>query len=279
MDHKILLDKLKLYGFSDKTIAWFKSYLENRKQVVVVESKTSDPKDVGEQGVPQGSILGPILFLIFYNDFPDVREEDEEDEETGRENIGASILYADDDTDNVSDSNPDELQRKIQLEANKSTSWVRDNKLVFSGSKTKLLIIGPKELRMSKLLSQNKVLKIDVAGHEVTESTSERLLGVIINNTMTWEHHLYGNEENKGLLSKLSQRSGIIRKLSFIMPKDKLSIFAEGLFFSLLNYCIEVYGNVWGVQTYDEHLRQSTAFRKEDNMKLQVLVRGGVQGF
>ena len=110
-----------------------------------------------------------------------------------------------------------------------------------------------------------------VAGHEVTESTSERLLGVIINITMTWEHHLYGNEENKGLLSKLSQRSGIIRKLSFIMPKDKLSIFAEGLFFSVLNYCIEVYGNVWSLQTYDEHLRQSTAFRKEDNRKLQVL--------
>jgi hypothetical protein len=121
-------------------------------------------------------------------------------------------------------------------------------------------------------MSNNKVLKIDAAGHEVNESTSERLLGVIINNSMTWEHHLYGNEENKGLLSKLSQRSGIIRKLSFIMPKDKLSIFAEGLFFSVLNYCIEVYGNVWGLQTYDENLRQSTAFRKEDNMKLQVLV-------
>jgi hypothetical protein len=158
------------------------------------------------------------------------------------------------------------------MEANKSTSWVKDNKLVCSGSKTKLLVIGTKELRNCKLISQEKVIKIDVAGHEVIESTSERLLGLIINNTMTWEHHLYGNQEHKGLISKLSQRSGIIRKLSFIMPKEKLSIFAEGLFFSLLNYCIEVYGNVWGLQTYDEQERHSTAFRKEDNMKLQVLV-------
>ena len=68
---------------------------------------------------------------------------------------------------------------------------MKDNKLVCSGSKTKLLVIGTKEIRKSKLVSQNKVIKISVAGHEVVESTSERLLGLIINNTMTWEHHLF----------------------------------------------------------------------------------------
>ena len=260
VDHFILLEKLKLYNFSPKTISWFKSYLENRKQVVVVESMSSDPKEVGEQGVPQGSLLGPILFIIFYNDFPDVRDD------------GSSVLYADDDTDNVSDSNPDVLEQKIQHEANKSTSWVHDNKLVCSGAKTKLLVIGTKELRKSKLTNNNKVFEINVAGHAVTESTSERLLGVIINNTLTWEHHLYGNEEHRGLIPKLSQRAGIIRKLSFIMPREKLKTIAEGIFFSLLNYCIDSFGNVWGLDSYDEENRKSTAFWKEDNRKLQVLM-------
>ena len=95
---------------------------------------------------------------------------------------------------------------------------------------------------------------------------------MIVNNTMTWKDHLYGNSDHKGLIPKLSQRAGIIRKLSFVMPRDRLNIVAEGIFFSLLNYCVEVYGNVWGLPTYDDHTRQSTAFRKEDHMKLQILV-------
>ena len=172
VDHQILLDKLKLYNFSPKALSWFKSYLEDRTQLVVVESKLSDPKEVGNQGVPQGSLLGPILFIIFYNDFPDVREE------------GSSVIYADDDTDNVSDKNLQNLQTKIQREANLSTAWVKDNKLVCSGSKTKLLIVGTKELRNSK--KWDMLVEINVDGHEVRESKSERLLGVIVKNMMTW---------------------------------------------------------------------------------------------
>ena len=206
VDHQILLQKLELYNFCPNSISWFRSYLEGRSQIVTVESRLSDPKPVGEQGVPQGSLLGPILFLVFYNDFPDVREE------------GHSVLYADDDTDTVSDCDADKLQEKIQREANLSTEWVKDNKLVCSGSKTKLLVVGTRELRKCKLVNYDKTIEIEVDGHKVKESQSERLLGVLINNTMTWENHLHGNSEYKGLIPKLSQRANYIWKLSFVMP-------------------------------------------------------------
>ena len=132
--------------------------------------------------------------------------------------------------------------------------------------------MGTKELRRSRLTNRNKTIEIDVDGHKVIESESERLLGLVVNNTMTWEHQLYGNEEHKGLIPKLSQRAKLIWKLSFLMPKNRLNTIAEGIFFSLLNYCIEVFGNVWGLASYDYQARQSPAFRKEDNLKLQVLV-------
>ena len=259
VDHKILLEKIELYNFSQKTINWFHSYLQNRTQYVLVESRLSDPLPVGDQGVPQGSLLGPLCFIIYYNDFPAARDQ------------GESVLYADDDTDTVSDPYPEGLQTKIQREANLSTNWVQDNKLVCSGDKTKLLVISTKELRRSRLAQVPKI-NITVAGHQVEESVSERLLGFVINNTLTWHNHLYGDEQNKGLIPKLSQRAGIIRKLSYVMPKSKLRTIANGVFFSLLSYGIQIYGSVSGLDEYKPGTGRYQAMTRKDSHSIQVIM-------
>ena len=89
---------------------------------------------------------------------------------------------------------------------------------------------------------------------------------------MTWEQHLFGNDEHVGLVPKLQARAKIIHRLSHMIPLNRLNLIAEGIFFSILNYCIEVYGNVWGLSIYNEQSRTNTALTREDNMKLQVLV-------
>ena len=118
------------------------------------------------------------IFIIFYNDFAATAEE------------GDSIVYADDDTENVHDKDPIQLLIKLQREADRATEWVKDNRMVCSGEKTKLLIIGTKKLRQSKLINQNRDMSIMVCGHKINESRSEKLLGLVISNHLKW--NLYG---------------------------------------------------------------------------------------
>ena len=263
LDHSILLKKLAVYNFDDNTISWFKSYLSGRSQAVQVETKQGVLEDLDDHAAPQGSVLGGLLFIINENDFPACRVE------------GESGVFVDDDTDTVSDVNPDILLDKMQKEADNSCDWLRDTRMCVAGQKSKLLIIGTKELKKKKC--EDREFSINVDGKLVKETQSEKLLGVIMNNKLTWNEHLYGEswrtegEKSKGLIPQLSQRLGLLKKLSWVASKRKLKILAQGLFYSKLSYCLPLFLNTWGLDNYRDGETRATSCTKEDIRKMQVL--------
>ena len=135
VSHPILLSKLAMYGIDEVGISWFKTYLTGRQQCVQIESVLSSPLDI-THGVPQGSILGPLLFLIYIMDMPlavegnNVTNEDilngnfensnsSDDDQTAQSQI---VIYADDNTPTTCHHNLGHLYENIQVNANQTTS-------------------------------------------------------------------------------------------------------------------------------------------------------------
>ena len=132
IDHRVLLNKLVYIGFSDSAILWFESYLSNRSVIVNVENNSSDPGDLN-CGVPQGSILGPLLFLLYVNDMPQAIECD-------------LLLYADDSVLLFTYKNVDVINDQLNRDFNSLCEWFVDNMLSihFGEDKTKSILFTSK---------------------------------------------------------------------------------------------------------------------------------------
>ena len=254
--HQTLKDKLEIYNFSESSISWLMSYLGGRSQLVQIEASTSSQLECEGHAVPQGSVLGGLLHVINSNDFPACHES------------GESVVYVDDDSDVVHEKDPEALRDLIQSEGCNSASWLRDNRLCVAADKSKLLIIGSNQLKAAKEITEKE---IEVEGQVIKESKGEKLLGVVLGNDLTWKSHLYGDQENEGLIPQLSKRVGIMRQLSKYMDREKLKFFASGIFYSKLSYCLPVFGNVFGLDQYKEESTRYFSYTKEDNNRLQII--------
>ena len=129
VDHEILLRKLKMYGVTGLEHDRFTSYFGNRKQFCRVDGTSSDVRGIN-CGVPQGSCLGPLLFLIYINDLPFSLQKSH------------VSMYADDTTISLSSKSIDDLQYDLNLDLLKLQDWLHANKLSLNAVKTQSLIIG-----------------------------------------------------------------------------------------------------------------------------------------
>ena len=218
VDHKILLNKLAHYGIRGIALDWFKSYLQDRKQYVAVNGKTSDEHSI-KFGVPQGSILGPLLFIIYINDLPGICD------------LATWVMYADDANIIVYGDSFEEAHQKIVALANKLTEWVDCNGLALNLKKTKHMIFTRN--RLSKSQTNTPLV---IKGIEIEKCSETRFLGVIMDEKLTWATHI------AAIKSKMAMFTGILYRLKSTLPlKVRLAIY-HSFIQSHLNFCSLVWG-------------------------------------
>ena len=185
IDHDILLQKMEVLQFSLDSVEWCSSYLSDRSQCVTIDGTESESMAV-EVGVVQGSILGPLLALIYTNDLPEVVHEEEceknglKQEEphfnTVCEDCGAIVSFADDTTDTVTDPDPIQLNLKLSRKYNIISEYFTNNRLKVNDSKTHLIIMATEQKR--RTLQEN--ICINLPEDTIYPTESERLLGIQI---------------------------------------------------------------------------------------------------
>ena len=168
VDHQILCKKLEILGV--KNVKWFQSYLTGRKQLVNINGRESDYLDI-KCGVPQGSILGPLLFLCYVNDMSISINSD-----------CKLLLYADDSTILFSHKNPNFIAEKLGKELESCSKWLVDNKLSLHLGKTECILFGPK-----RKLKKHKDFNIKCNGHVIYSQSHVKYLGIDIDQNLSGE--------------------------------------------------------------------------------------------
>ena len=177
VDHLILLNKLNHYGIRGQALNLIKNYLMNRRQQVVYNGVISQVQTI-TTGVPQGSILGPLFFLVYINDLPKISPSTD------------FLIFADDTTSIESNKNIETLFHTANDTVRKLDHWCSVNKIALNKQKTKYLLYYPRKTPENKKKELQKKLNIKICGVQIEEVTSAKFLGVIIDNSLTWKPHI-----------------------------------------------------------------------------------------
>ena len=172
--HKILLRKLASYGVDHRALKCFDSYLSDRQQKCVVNGELSGARAV-TCGVPQGSLIGPLLFLIYINDLPNCLSE------------ALPRMYADDTSISIAACSLPELESALNNELANLHEWLNVNKLSLNIAKTELILIGSRQ-RLATTIGHS--LTVQIESHENERVPHTKSLGIYIAQNLSWSKHV-----------------------------------------------------------------------------------------
>ena len=229
LDHSILTTKLKYYGINGTALEWFRSYLSNRKQFVDFNGTYSTMSSINT-GVPQGSILGPLLFIIYINDIHEASDKFH------------AIVYADDTnllnslctfdtTANRNSYNKTTISQNINLELDKIHEWLVINKLSLNVKKTTYMLFHHRQKSIEHLLPSLKIKNCDIA-----RVSSFNFLGLNLDEHMSWNSHI-----NK-VSNRISRSLGVMNRIKRFLPTYALKLMYNSLILPHLQYSILTWG-------------------------------------
>jgi hypothetical protein len=222
VDHSILLKKLSNIGVSGEALNWFESYITDRKQFVRIGSSVSEVLPI-THGVPQGAILSPLLFCIYINDLSRVPQASELESFVDDSKIFMSFPIED-----IASA-----KTKIEEDLKLVAAWFFENKLLINPEKTKLLLIGTRQL-LGKLLEETTITFL---GEEITPTTNAKDLGLTLDSYLTYDYHI------KNVVSSCMAKLCQINRVKDSFDRDSLRLIINALVMSKLYYCSTVWSN------------------------------------
>ena len=221
IDPQILVAKLEHIGVRGKMLGVIEDYLKNRKQYV----RNGDAESILMEvliGVPQGSVLGPLLFIIFINDIPNSCSM-------------SAALFADDAVFIVHKKSLKTLERNLNQNAKQLFNWLITNKLTLNFGKTKYMIFHNKHDQKS--LKRIKKFKLNINKCCIKQVSEFKYLGIIFDHKLKWQDHI------ESLCIKLSKAAGMIYKLKRVAPKSVIKMVYYSIVDSHIRYGITSYGS------------------------------------
>ena len=237
IDHNILFDKLYFYGIRGIALDLIKSYLTNRKQYVNIENTSSSFLDI-TLGVPQGSNLGPLLFLLYVNDLPNASD------------ILSFILFADDTNLFLASNDQLNISNILNAELEKVNSWFLANKLLINFSKTNYMIFKPQNKRIDENL-----INVFIDNNHINKVTSVKFLGVRIDSKLLWKEHI------TDISLKISSITGVLNRLKSTLPLPVLLKLYNSMILPYLTYCNIIWGKCASYLLQKLFLLQKRAIR------------------